>query len=112
MADSKNVLEVNDQNFAAEVESDGIAMVDFWAEWCGPCRIIAPVVEQLADQYAEKGLKVGKLDVDQNPATAARFGVRSIPTVLFFKNGRMVDQIVGAMPKPHFDRKIQALLEN
>lgn len=112
MADSQNVLTVTDTNFSEEVEQSGdLTMVDFWAAWCGPCRIIAPVVEQLADEYADKGLKVGKLDVDENPNTAARFGVRSIPTVLFFRNGEVVDRLVGAMPKPHFDQKIDALLE-
>lgn len=112
MADSVNVLTVTDDNFSEEVEqTDDLAMVDFWATWCGPCRIIAPVVEQLADEYAGKGLKVGKLDVDQNPSTAARFGVRSIPTVLFFRNGEVVDRLVGAMPKPYFDEKIDALLQ-
>lgn len=111
MADSQNVLTVTDTNFSEEVEQAGdLTMVDFWATWCGPCRIIAPVVEQLADEYADKGLKVGKLDVDENPNTAARFGVRSIPTVLFFRNGEVVDRLVGAMPKPHFDEKIEALL--
>lgn len=112
MADSEKILNVTDQNFQQEVESDGVAMVDFWATWCGPCRIVAPVVEQLAEQYAEKGLKVGKLDVDANPQTAARFGVRSIPTVLFFKNGEVVDRLVGAMPKPYFEEKIEALFRN
>ena len=111
MADSEHVLTMTDSNFADEVEqSDDLTMVDFWATWCGPCRIIAPVVEQLAEEYAGKGLKVGKLDVDQNPSTAARFGVRSIPTVLFFRNGEVVDRLVGAMPKPHFDQKIDTLL--
>ncbi len=113
MANSTTILTVTDDNFQAEVEgTDGIAMVDFWATWCGPCRIIAPVVEQLAGEYAEQGLKVGKLDVDENPNTAARYGVRSIPTVLFFKNGELVDRLVGAMPKPYFEEKIQALLQN
>ncbi len=112
MADSVNVLTVTDDNFSEEVEqTDDLTMVDFWATWCGPCRIIAPVVEQLADEYSGKGLKVGKLDVDQNPSTAARFGVRSIPTVLFFRNGEVVDRLVGAMPKPYFDEKIDALLQ-
>lgn len=107
MAD--NVLTVTDATFQEEVESNsGLTMVDFWAVWCGPCRIVAPVVEQLAGEYGEKGLKVGKLDVDENPQTAARYGIRSIPTVLFFKDGEVVDRVVGAMPKPVFEQKIQA----
>ena len=109
MAD--NVLTVTDANFQAEVEGSGdLTMVDFWATWCGPCRIVAPVVEELATEYAEKGLKVGKLDVDANPQTAAKFGIRSIPTILFFKDGEIVDRVVGAMPKPHFAEKIEANL--
>ncbi len=107
MADSEKVLEITDANFDDEVQnSDTLTMVDFWATWCGPCRIIAPVVEQLADEYADKGLRVGKLDVDSNPQTAAKFAVRSIPTVLFFKNGEVVDRLVGAMPKPNFEERI------
>ena len=78
------VRTVTDQNFAAEVvEAEGLSIVDFWAVWCGPCRMIAPIVEQLANDYADQGLRVGKLDVDQNPAIASHYGVRSIPTVLF-----------------------------
>ena len=107
MADSSNVTTVTDANFQSEIASnDGLSMVDFWASWCGPCRLIAPFVEQLADEYAGQ-VKVGKLDVDANQRTAAQFGVRSIPTVLFFKNGQLVDQVVGAVPKPALDRKIQ-----
>ncbi|MDT8342545.1 MAG: thioredoxin [Longimicrobiales bacterium] len=109
MAD--NVLNITDANFQDEVEAkEGLSMVDFWAVWCGPCRIVAPVVEQLAQEYGEKGLSVGKMDVDENPRTAARFGIRSIPTVLFFKGGEVVDRVVGAMPKAAFEQKIQAHL--
>jgi thioredoxin 1 len=111
MANSTKVFTVTDQNFEDEIGgSDGVAMVDFWATWCGPCRIVAPVVEQLADEYGERGLRVGKLDVDENPQTAARYGVRSIPTILFFKDGQLVDRLVGAMPKPYFEEKVQGLL--
>ncbi|MDT8369861.1 MAG: thioredoxin [Longimicrobiales bacterium] len=107
MAESQNVIEVTDGNFESEVEkSEGLTMVDFWATWCGPCRIVAPMVEELADAYADKGLRVGKLDVDANPNTAMKFGVRSIPTILFFKGGEVVDRLVGAMPKPHFEERI------
>lgn len=107
MADSNNIKTVTDANFQSEIaDNSGLSMVDFWADWCGPCRLIAPFVEQLADEYAGK-VTVGKLDVDANQRTAAQFGVRSIPTVLFFKDGKLVDQVVGAVPKPALDRKIQ-----
>ncbi|MBU6367916.1 MAG: thioredoxin [Gemmatimonadetes bacterium] len=99
-------LEVNDGNFAAEIEGHaGLAMVDLWATWCAPCRMIAPLIEQLATEYAGK-VKVAKLDVDHNQVTAARFNVRSIPTILFFKDGKLVDQIVGAQQRPAFEAKI------
>jgi thioredoxin 1 len=98
---------VTDNTFQSEVEHyNGLAVVDFWAEWCGPCRMIAPVLEQLAGEYAEKGLKVAKLDVDVNQQTAMRYNVRSIPTLLFFKGGRHVDTVVGAVPKSHLVGKI------
>jgi len=108
MASSKNVIDATDSNFATEiVESPGLAMVDFWAAWCGPCRIVAPSVEQLADEYKDKGLKVAKVDVDTNVATAGQFGIRSIPTILFFKGGKVVDQVIGAVPKDALERAIQ-----
>ena len=106
MADSANVVEVTDQNFQEVVGGADLSMVDFWAVWCGPCRIVAPFVEQLADEYAGK-VTVGKLDVDSNQRTATQFNVRSIPTILFFKEGKVVDQVIGAVPKPALDRKIQ-----
>ena len=101
MATTGAIFEVNDENFAAEVEgSDSLTMVDFWAVWCGPCRMVAPIVEELADEYREKGLKVGKMDVDANPSTPARFSIRSIPTILFFKGGELV-KIARAEPGPY-----------
>ena len=107
MADSEKVFEVTDQNFGDEIESSGgLTMVDFWAAWCGPCRMVAPIVADLAEAYEEQGLKVGKLDVDQNPATASKFGIRSIPSILFFKDGQHVDTVVGAVPKPFLEAKI------
>jgi len=96
---SKPVV-VTDDNFAAEVEQQaGVTVVDFWATWCGPCRMIAPILDQLAGEYDGR-VKVTKLDVDANQRTAARFQVRSIPTLLFFKDGKLVDQVIGAVPKP------------
>lgn len=104
------VIEVTDANFASEVqEVSGLVMVDFWAAWCGPCRMIAPIVAQLASEY-EGRVKVAKLDVDANPETAARLNVRSIPSVLFFKDGEHVDTIVGAVPRPVLERRLQAHL--
>jgi thioredoxin 1 len=101
-----NALAVTDDTFATEIESyDGLAMVDFWATWCAPCRMIAPLVEQLAADHAGS-VKVAKLDVDSNQKTAMKFNVRSIPTILFFKQGKLVDQVVGAVPKTALEAKI------
>jgi thioredoxin 1 len=99
-------IEVTDANFKKEVlESQTPVLVDFWAEWCGPCKMIAPVVEQLAKDFGGK-LKVGKVDVDSNQQTSMQFGIRSIPTLLIFKNGKVVDQIVGAVPKQALADKV------
>ena len=83
-----------------------MAIVDFWAAWCGPCRIVGPFVEELAQEYADHAVVVAKVDVDQNPGTASRFGIRSIPSILFFKNGEHVDTVVGAVPKPYLEKKL------
>ena len=105
MAGNTNV--VTDDNFELEIEKhSGLAVVDFWATWCGPCRMIAPILEQLATEYSGK-VKVAKLDVDTNIRTATRFNVRSIPMLIFFKDGKVVDQIVGAVPKGHIENKLQ-----
>jgi thioredoxin 1 len=102
-----NAIAVTDSDFEQEVEKhDGLAVVDFWATWCGPCRMIAPMLDQLAGEYAGK-VKVTKLDVDSNIKTATRFNVRSIPTILFFKDGMLVDQVVGAVPKAQLDAKFK-----
>ncbi len=102
-----NAVEVKDDTFATEIEGhQGLAVVDFWATWCAPCRMIAPIVEQLALDYAGKA-KVAKLDVDNNQRTAAKFNVRSIPTILFFKDGKLIDQVVGAVPRPALEAKFK-----
>lgn len=107
MAVNGKTVEVTDDNFATSVEgSDGLAMVDFWAAWCGPCRMVGPIVEELASDY-EGRVTVGKVDVDANQKTAMRFNVRSIPSILFFKDGQHVDTVVGALPKPQLEQKIE-----
>jgi thioredoxin len=92
-------ITITDANFTVEVEQSPLpVMVDFWAAWCGPCRMIAPSIEAMAPEFAGRA-RIGKLDVDANQATAARFGVQSIPTILIFKNGQVVDRVTGALPK-------------
>jgi thioredoxin 1 len=101
------IASVTDASFAAEVEqSDKLTIVDFTASWCGPCRIIAPILEQIADQRADD-LKVVKLDVDENQHTTTRYNVRSMPTLMFFKGGQPVGQIVGAVPRQHIEQAIE-----
>lgn len=103
-------IELTDANFEEQVmKSDKPVLVDFWAVWCGPCRMVGPVVEELSKEYDGKAV-IGKVDVDNNPETAARFGIRNIPTLLFFKNGEIVDKQVGAAPKPVFAQKLDALM--
>ena len=98
---------VTDESFEVEIEKyQGLAVVDFWAAWCGPCRAIGPILDQLAAEFAGKA-KVAKLDVDANMKTATRFNVRSIPSVLFFKDGKVVDTVIGAFPKPHFEERFK-----
>lgn len=102
--------EFTDANFQTDVlSSDKLTLVDFWAEWCGPCRMIAPYIEQIADEYKDRAV-VAKVDVDNNPGIAARFGIRNIPTVLFFKDGQLADKQVGAVPKSNLVSKLEALL--
>jgi len=103
-------LEITDKNFEELVlKADKPVILDFWAEWCGPCRIIGPIINEIAEDYKEKAI-VGKVDVDNNPNIAARFGIRNIPTVLFFKDGVVADKQVGAVPKSSFINKLEKLL--
>jgi thioredoxin 1 len=103
-------IEITDDNFEAEVtKSDKPVLIDFWAVWCGPCKLIAPIVEELATEYDGK-VKIGKLDVDSNQQTSIKFGVRSIPTLLLFKNGNLKDTIIGAVPKSKIVEKLNAVL--
>ena len=103
-------LVINDSNFEELVlNSDKPVMIDFWAEWCGPCRVIAPYVEQIADEYDGKAV-VGKVDVEQSPDVANRYGIRNIPTLLFFKDGKLVDKHVGMAAKTALTSKLNALL--
>ncbi|MCX6149385.1 MAG: thioredoxin [Ignavibacteriales bacterium] len=102
-------IHFSDDNFEKEVlQSTQLVVVDFWAEWCGPCKMIAPIIEELANEYDGK-IKVGKLDVDSNQQTAIKYGVRSIPTILFLKGGKVVDSIIGAVPKSQFVAKLNKL---
>ena len=102
---------VTDQNFKNEVlESKVPVLVDFWAEWCGPCKQIAPIVEEIAQNY-DSQIKVGKVDVDANNQTALNYMIRSIPSLLFFKNGKVVDQIIGAVPRQQLLKKVEAVLK-
>lgn len=103
-------LTFTDENFESEVlNSDKPVLVDFWAVWCGPCKAIAPIVEDLAKEY-EGRVKIGKLDVDNNQESAIKYGVRSIPTVLIFKNGKVQETIIGAVPKVHIVQKLESVL--
>jgi thioredoxin 1 len=102
-------LELTDQNFDEVVlHSDKPVIVDFWAEWCGPCRMVGPIVEEIGNDYTDKAV-VGKLDVDSNPNVTRKYGIRNIPTVLFFKNGEIADKQVGAVPKSNLVNKLEAL---
>lgn len=110
MGDNAKYVTLTDDNFQSEVlESEAPVLVDFWATWCGPCRMIAPLIEQLADEF-EGRAKLAKMDVDHNPETPMNFGIRSIPTLLFFKDGQVVDQVIGAASKKILKDKLEALV--
>ena len=104
------VVELTDATFDQEVlKSEQPVLVDFWAVWCGPCKAIGPIVETVAEKYADE-LKVGKVNVDQNSGTPSRYGIRGIPALLFFKDGKIVDQVVGFVPQETIEEKVQKLL--
>jgi len=105
------ILKLTDADFEEKVKLEPLILVDFWAEWCGPCRVIAPVLEELAGEYSGR-LAIGKVNVDENRQIASRFGIRSIPTLLFFRDGARVDQVIGAHPKGILKGKIDQLLLN
>ncbi len=103
-------LEFTDANFEdLVIKSDKPVIVDFWAVWCGPCRIVGPIVEEIGQEFSDRSA-IGKLDVDHNPETARKYGIRNIPTILFFKNGEVVDKQVGSVPKQVLVNKLEALL--
>lgn len=104
-----DTIEITDSNFNEVLNTDKPVLVDFWAEWCGPCKMIGPVVKELAGEYDGKAV-IGKVNVDENPGTAAQFGIRSIPTLLVFKNGEVVDKQIGAVPKAVLAGKLDAQL--
>ncbi|HLE43564.1 MAG TPA: thioredoxin [Methylomirabilota bacterium] len=106
---SPTILHLTDASFDSTLaERQEAVVVDFWAEWCGPCKAIAPVLEELAQEYAGK-VTIAKLNVDEHPGVAARFQVRSIPTLLFFKGGRVVDQVIGAVPRAQIKKRLDAV---
>jgi thioredoxin 1 len=106
----ENVLEFTDNNFESEVlKADKPVVVDFWAEWCGPCRVIAPVIDELSEEYLDK-VKFGKVNVDFNQQTAMKYGIRSIPSLLFFNKGSIVNQIIGSVPKENIEKILKETL--
>ena len=107
---NENLTVVSDANFAEEIlKADKPALVDFWAPWCGPCKALGPLVEALADQYHDR-VKVGKINIDDNPKTAANYGVRSIPTLILFKEGKVLDTLIGLVPKDRLETFLKKAL--
>ncbi|MDG6998109.1 MAG: thioredoxin [Nitrososphaerota archaeon] len=103
-------IELSDSNFYSEISKNPLLVVDFWAAWCGPCRMVSPIIEQLAAEYSGK-VTFGKLNVDENPMVSSAFGVQSIPTIMIFKSGKPVDRLVGALPKAHIESRFKPYLE-
>jgi thioredoxin 1 len=104
-------IEITDSNFAdVAMNSDKPVMIDFWAEWCGPCRMVAPIVEEMSNEYNGKAV-IGKVNVDENPDISTKFGIRNIPTIIFLKGGQLIDRSVGAVPKNVLTEKMDALLQ-
>jgi len=101
-------LQITDATLDSVLDTDKLVVIDFWAEWCGPCKMIGPIIEEIGEEYKDK-VVVGKLNVDENDETTGKYGIRNIPTVLFIKNGKVVDKLVGAGPKTIFTEKIDKL---
>lgn len=103
-------MEFTDDNFEKEVlQSESLVLVDFWAPWCGPCKVVGPIIDELAEEYKDKDVKIGKMNVDENQTVPGQFGIMSIPTLIFFKDGQPKDQAVGAQPKDKLAEKLDAL---
>lgn len=102
-------LQITDATLDSVLDTDKLVVIDFWAEWCGPCKMIGPIIEEIGEEYKDK-IVVGKLNVDENDETTSQYGIRNIPTVLFIKNGKVVDKLVGAGPKTLFTEKIDKLM--
>lgn len=103
-------LKITEQNFDSVVKNqDKLAIVDFWAEWCGPCKVVGPVIDRLAEEYGDKAV-IGKIDIDANPMLAASNGVRNIPSIIFFKNGKEIDRHIGALPYSVLEQKLKEFL--
>ncbi len=106
------VVHMGDEDFESKIAAtEGVAVVDFWAPWCGPCRMMGPILDDVATDYADRGVTVAKVNTDEAPITAERFGIRSIPTLVFFRSGEPLFEMVGLVPQPVLQREIDALLE-